>query len=86
MNDFWTETQKQDLTFFNENIEKWCIDPLYFRKFVIISHEKVEGVYDSFETALTFAASTCGTGEYVIQQVLPRNGTVNFLSPALALV
>jgi len=88
MDEFWTETQKQDIAFFNENLETWEKDPLYNRKFVIISDCKVHGVYDSFETALTVAVSTYGVaeGKYVIQQILPKNGTVNFLSPALALL
>jgi hypothetical protein len=88
MDEFWTEQQKQDIAFFNENLEEWVNDPLYNRKFVIISNKKVHGVCDSFETALNIAVSTYGAteGKYVIQQILPKNGTVNFLSPALALL
>ena len=85
MDDFWTDKQKQDIAFFNENIETWGADPLYCRKFVVISDKEVRGFYDSFESALGKAAVSIGAGEYIIQQVLPKDGTVNFLSPALAL-
>jgi hypothetical protein len=86
MADFWTEKQKQDIVYFNKNIETWANNPLYKRKFVVISGEELKGIYDTFEAALTAAATAYGTGEYIIQQILPKNETVNFLSPALALV
>ena len=54
-------------------------------KFGVISDKEVRGFYDSFESALGKAAVSIGAGEYIIQQVLPKDGTVNFLSPALAL-
>jgi hypothetical protein len=86
MGDFWTEKQKQDIVYFNENIETWANNPLYKLKFVIISGKELKGLYDTFEAALTAAAVAYGAGEYIIQQILPENETVNFLSPALALV
>ena len=85
MNGFWTEQQEKDMTFFNENIEKWVSDPFFRQKFVVISGGKVTGLYDSFDTALSNAVVSFGAGEYIIQQILPDNETVNFLSPALAL-
>jgi len=84
MDDFWAEKQKQDIEFFNEKIEEWAKNPFYNQKFVIISGKELRGFYDTFETALRIAAVNFGAGEYIIQQVLPDNKTVNFLSPALA--
>jgi len=85
MGDFWTEKQKQDIDFFNENLEKWVNDSFYKLKFIIISGKEIKGFYDTFEAALSVAARNFKAGEYFIQQILPKNETVNFLSPALAL-
>jgi len=85
MGDFWTEKQKQDITYFNENLETWVNNPLYKQKFVIISGKEIKGIYDTFEAALGAAAVAYGIGEYIIQQIISVDETVNFLSPALAL-
>jgi len=84
MSEFWTEKQKQDIAYFDENIARWIGDPLYKTKFIIISDKAVKGVFDSFEAALSIAAVDFGVGNYIIQQVLPEDEIVNFLSPALA--
>ena len=86
MGDFWSEEQKQNITFFNEKLEELSNNPLYKLKFVIISNEEIKGFYDTFEAALSTAVVNFISGEYIIQQILPENETVNFLSPALALV
>jgi len=86
MSDFWTEKQKQDIDFFNENLKGWASDPRYKLKFFVISGKELKGFYDTFETALSAAARDFKAGEYIIQQILPENETINFLSPALALV
>ena len=85
MGDFWTEKQKQDIAYFNENLEAWANNPLYKLKFVIISGEELKGFYDTFEAALGVAVVNYRSGEYIIQHVIPGNETINFLSPALAL-
>jgi len=85
MDDFWTEKQKQDIEFFNKNVEEWANNPLFKLKFVVISDKAIRGFYDTFENALEFAAINFSTGEYIIQQILPENEIAGFLSPALAL-
>jgi len=85
MGDFWTENQKKDIAFFNKNLDAWAGDPLYRMKYVVISGLKMTGTYDTFEAALESAVVAHGNGNYIIQQILPENETVNFLSPALAL-
>ena len=85
MNGFWTEEQKQDIAFFNENLKIWVNGPLYRLKFVIISGKELKGMHDTFEAALGAAAMAYGNGKYIIQQILPESETINFLSPALAL-
>jgi len=84
MNNFWTEKQRQDLDFFNKNIQTWLQNPIYRMKFVVISDGTLKGVYDSFESALKYAATTLKAGDYIIQQVLNENEVVNFLAPAVA--
>jgi hypothetical protein len=86
MEEFWTESQKQDIAYFNDNIDTWACNPLYKQKFVIISGKELKGFYDTFEAALGAAVVTFNSGEYIIQQVLPENEEVNYLSPALALM
>jgi len=86
MGDFWTEKQIQDIAYFNENLDTWTNNPLYKLKFVVISGKELKGIYDTFEAALGAAVVAYASGEYIIQQILPEDETVSFLSPALALV
>lgn len=86
MEEFFTEKQKQDIIFFNENLDKWAADPLLGMKFAVISEKDLKGIYDTFELALGEAISRFSSGEYIIQQIISNDETVNFLSPALALV
>ncbi|MCL2556841.1 MAG: hypothetical protein FWE09_00015 [Treponema sp.] len=85
MGDFWTEKQKKDIAFFNENLDSWAENSLYRRKYVVISGMELKALHDTFEAALEAAAPAYGNGNYIIQQILPEDDTVNFLSPALAL-
>jgi len=85
MGDYWTEKQKQDITYFNENLETWANNPLYKLKFVIISGKDLKGIYDTFETALGAAVISYCSGDYIIQQIITEDENVNFLYPALAL-
>jgi hypothetical protein len=55
MGSFWTDKQKQDIAYFNENLETWANNPLYRLKFVVISGEELKGIYDTFEAALSAA-------------------------------
>ena len=86
MENFWTEKQKENIAYFNENIEKLLADPLYNLKFVIISEKKIKGIFDTFDTALNEAAMKLSNGEYIIQQVISEKETVDFLYPALAVI
>ena len=86
MNEFFTEKQKQDIIFFNENLKKWIADPLLKMKFAVISDKQLQNIFDTYELALSDAASKFPTGEYIIQQIISKDETINFLSPAIALV
>ena len=85
MGEYWTEMQKQDISYFNENLETWANNPLYKLKFVIISGKELKGIYDTFEAALGSAVISFNSGDYIIQQILSEKENVSFLYPALAL-
>ena len=86
MDEFFTEKQKQDIVFFDENLPKWNADPFLKMKFVVISDQKLQGFFDTFENALSHAVSKFQNGEYIIQQIISDDEIINFLSPAIALV
>ena len=83
--DYWTEKQKEDIAFFDENLETWAKNPLYKFKFVIISGKELKGIYDTFEAALGAAVVSFKIGEFIIQQIILEDETFGFLYPALAL-
>ena len=82
MEQFWSEKQQKNITYFQENLEKWASDPLYKLKHVVIHDQKVCGVYDAFENALSGAVQTLPQGEFVIQQVITDKEVVGFLCSA----
>ncbi|MCL2319392.1 MAG: hypothetical protein FWC45_04850 [Treponema sp.] len=86
MEEFFSEKQKQDITFFNENLDTWLANPLFKMKYAVISDRKLQGIYDTFESALGNAISKFQPYEFVIQQIISDDEMVNFLSPALAMV
>ena len=85
MGDYWTEKQRQDIKYFNENLESWANNPLYKLKFVVISGKELKGIYDTFETALGAAVVSFNSGDYIVQQIITEKENVSFLYPALAL-
>jgi hypothetical protein len=82
--DFWTDSQKEDLKFFHENLDKYLEDPLYAMKYLLIHKQQVFGLFDTFENAITRAAAKLQQGDYVIQQVISPDEVINFLYPAVA--
>ena len=84
MDEFWTENQKENIAFFKSNIETWWNNPLYKFKFAVISNKEIKGIFDTFENALGDAAVKYQQGDYIIQQIISDEETVNFLYPALA--
>jgi hypothetical protein len=70
MGDYWTEKQKQDIAFFDENLETWAKNPLFKFKFVIISGKDLKGIYDTFEAALEVAVVSFKIGEFITKQII----------------
>ena len=86
MNEYFTEAQKENLQYFQENLSDFLANPLYKHKFAIIANKKLIGIYDNFNNAIEEAVSSLRQGEYVIQQIIGENEIINFLYPAIAIV
>jgi hypothetical protein len=84
MGEYFTEAQKEDLRYFQENLAVFLNNPLYKHKFVIISGKAITGIFDTFSNAIEEAASCFPQGEYIIQQIIGENEVINFLYPAIA--
>jgi hypothetical protein len=84
MDEYFTEAQKENLRYFQENLADFLNNPLYKHKFVIISDKKIVGIFDTFNNAIEEAASRFPQGEYVIQQIIGEDEVINFLYPAIA--
>lgn len=74
----------KNLDFFDKRLPELLEDSAYKGKFVVIFNEKIEGTYDSFEAALTFAVSRLPGDEFIIQQVVAEGERINFIRAAVA--
>jgi hypothetical protein len=84
MDEYFTEAQKENLRYFQENLANFLANPLYKHKFAIISGKEITGIFDTFSNAIEEAASRFPQGEYVIQPIIGENESINFLYPAIA--
>jgi hypothetical protein len=84
MDEYFSEAQKENLRYFQENLADFLANPLYRHKFAIIFDKKLFGIFDTFENAIKEAAPSLPQGEYVIQQIIGENEVINFLYPAIA--
>jgi hypothetical protein len=84
MSEYFTESQKEDLRYFQENLPDFLENPLYKHKFAIIFDKKIVGLFDTFSNAIEEAASRFSQGEYIIQQIIGEDEVISFLYPAIA--
>jgi hypothetical protein len=84
MDEYFTETQKENLQYFQENLADFLKNPIYKHKFAIISAKNVAGIFDTFGNAIEEAASRFPQGEYIIQRIIGEDEVINFLYPAIA--
>ncbi|MDR1829559.1 MAG: hypothetical protein LBQ76_02185 [Candidatus Fibromonas sp.] len=84
MEEFFSEKQKEALNFFQENLDKWANDPLHKLKHVIIYDNKLSGVFDTFEAALTEAVAKYPRDAFIIQQVVRDDEVINFIYSAVS--
>jgi hypothetical protein len=84
MDGFLTEKQKENIAFFNENLEKWVADPILKMKFAVISDKKLQGFFDTFDLAINDAVTKFQPYEFVIQQIIKDTDVSGFLFSAFA--
>jgi hypothetical protein len=84
MAEFLTEKQQADLKFFYSKLNDLLADPLYRHKYALIHDEKIEGIFDTFENAITDAASKFPPCDYVIQHIISKTEVSGFLYSAFA--
>jgi hypothetical protein len=84
MRECFTEVQKENLQYFQDNLADFLKNPIYRHKFAIIHDKEVYGIFDNFGNAIAKAASTLHQGDYVIQQIIGNDEVINFLYPAIA--
>jgi len=84
MAEFLSEKQQEDLKYFYNELDELLANPLYRHKYALIHDKKVEGVFDTFENAITDAVSKFQPCDYVIQQIISQTEVSNFLYSAFA--
>jgi hypothetical protein len=86
MEDYFTEKQRENIRYFDENLDKLRADPLMKMKHVILHDRQSVGIFDTFDAAVSRASQTLPDGEYIIQQIVSDREIVGFLYPAMAAV
>ena len=57
--------------FFHDNLDAWLQDDTYNRKFIVISNQQIQAVYNRGGDAYCYAIDNFQPSEYVIEQVIP---------------
>jgi len=83
VDEFFTEKQKENLKYFDDNLKAFLENPLYKFKFAIIHNKEVVGIFDTSESAIEDAAVKWPLGDFIIQQIISDDDIVSFLSPAV---
>ena len=74
-----TKHQELDLVFFENNLDKWLQDVAYKDKFVIISNQVLQAVFDEGATAYRYAIENLTLDEFIIKKVVSREDAVIYL-------
>lgn len=75
------EEQKESFAYFKTQLPE--LMKKYKDKYLVLEGQAVKGFFDSFATALEWAAKNCKDGSFIIQQVTNEKDQINFLSPAI---
>ena len=78
----FTDEQKRCIRYFEANINDWLADELKKDKFIVISEDKIRGIFDKIDTAFEFAALNLRPGGYIIQRIVDESKIVNYINPA----
>lgn len=71
--------KKENIDFFYDNLETFLKDESLLHKFLVIHNKEVKKAFKEFPEALKYAVVNLPKNEYVIQQVMKKNETVNFI-------
>ena len=84
MAEFLTEKQHENLNFFYGKLDELLANPLYKHKYALIYEKNIEGIFDTFENAITEAVSKYQPYDYVIQHIISNTEVSGFLYSAYA--
>ena len=76
-------TDDINLKYFDDHLAELLTDPMMKDKFIVISDGAKQGIYDTFERALTEAVAKYKPGSFIIQQVIDPEASINFLFSAM---
>jgi hypothetical protein len=79
-----SKEQTENLSVFHDQFDALYADPIKRYKYAVVSGHAIQGLFDSFENAISFAYPKYPLGEFVVQQIIKDDEVVNFLYPALA--
>jgi hypothetical protein len=82
MYDF-TENQKRDIIFFENNLKSFLENDLLKFKHVVISNEKLQNCFDTLDAALTYAVDRFQRGDYIIQQIIDEEEVINYVKAVI---
>jgi hypothetical protein len=74
-----SKAKQANIDFFKSKLKQLLADKLFANKFVIIHNSEIQGVFDSFEAAITEAANRYPADEFVVQEVVDESQNVNYL-------
>jgi len=78
-----SDPKKENMAFFNQNLENFLSDSKLKHKFVVIHNKEVKGYFDSFSIALEYASVNFPVEEFVVQQVIGEDEQINFIRSAI---
>ena len=74
---------EKNYKYFQDNLNDFLGNPLYQNKFLVIYEQKVQNAFDTFPTALEYAAGHFPEGEFIIQEAIDKNKIINILKSAV---
>ena len=73
-----TSTPDKDYKFFVSQLPQ--LRKNHLNKYVVVSNESIEGIYDSSDDALSAGAEKFGLGHFLVQEVMEDTDTKMFFS------
>ena len=74
--------KEKNIAYFESELPRLLNDLAYKGKYLVIHGQKIQGTYDSFESALGFALSKFSPDEFAIQRVMGQGEQIDFLRAA----